>query len=157
MGRSETFTIPLSSPFYPECACMCACGYIFKSLSDSIARITYFFLYIYSLQRNKDTDTVVRSNTEIIKVILTVVFPLCDSANQVERRIAVVRLRAASHCPPPPSLLRVLTLVRGGCAVRRQQRQQQRLHCAPPSSRQDEKPQGGTLRRAAVGGKGRRK
>lgn len=92
-----------------------------------------------------------RSNTKIIKVILTIVLPLCDSANQVERRTAVVRLRAASHCPPPPSLLRVLTLVRGGCAVRRQQRQQ-RLHGAPLSSRQDEKPQGGTLRRAAVGG-----
>lgn len=95
-----------------------------------------------------------RSNTKIIKVILTIVLPLCDSANQVERCTAVVRLRAASHCPPPPSLLRVLTLVRGGCAVRRQQRQQQRLHGAPLSSRQDEKPQGGTLRRAAVGGKG---
>lgn len=30
----------------------------FKSLSDSIARRTFFFFFLNSLQRNQDTDTV---------------------------------------------------------------------------------------------------
>lgn len=149
---SETITIPIPSPFYPDCACMCACGYIFSRFLTQLLVKFLFFLLVFKGQ--KDTETVCTCNKKKIrKVTLTIMSfdAPRDSVKQVESSIATIRLGAASHRPVPlptlflPHSLLPLSSHSGA----------RRVHTARAdsgsatrcfSSRLDEEPQGGTLR-----------